>query len=350
MKFCRLLLLILLMFQTLEAGYGALPIKTAEPQENKIYPIAIIGAGAAGTMAVKRAILDNHEVLLFTGDKLDRKRSCGNWVKKVDNVPGLGKYTRTVLELRNEVLEEIAQTVFSNNLFVIEDSIASIEKQDEIFKLVDNTGRSYDVKFVVLATGIMKEQPQIQQSIRPILKYANAQTIGYCCLCDGHRCYGKKTVVIGHTNFAAATALDLKQKYQLNTITLLTNGQPHEFAPEQLHELEEKRILICDAPIHEIIGNEQQKELHGFKLATGDVIEAEIGFVSLGIRANNKLAVQLGAQLNDYGLVITSEECESSVPNLFVIGDLRANSLKQIYTAWQHAVDALQEIDCRIER
>lgn len=32
----------------------------------------------------------------------------------------------------------------------------------------------------------------------------------------------------------------------------------------------------------------------------------------------------------------------------FVVGDLRANSVKQIYTAWQHAVDVVQVIDRRI--
>src|SRR5574342_648725 len=111
--------------------------RLAAAEQHKIYPIAIVGAGAAGTMAVQRTVLDNHEVLLFTGNKQDQKRSCGNWVKKVDNVPGLSKYKRPILDLRDEVLAELAQSPLGSNLYVIEDSVCSIEKQDGIFKLVD---------------------------------------------------------------------------------------------------------------------------------------------------------------------------------------------------------------------
>ncbi len=333
MKFLWFLLVPLMIFAQ---DPKVIPVTTQQPEQSKLYPIVIVGAGAAGTMAVKRAVLNNTEVLLFTGDKQDRKRSCGNWVKKVDNVPGLEKYKRPVLELRNEVLQELASGPLSSNLYVIEDSICSIEKQDDFFKLIDRSGRIYFAKYVVLATGIMKEQPLIQGSLRPILPFANNGSIGYCCICDGHRCLGKKTVVIGHTKTAASMALFLSKKYHPTSITILTNGHVPEFISE---------IAVLEAPIKEVVGN---NVLSGFVLETGEYVEAEMGFVALGIRPNNQLALQLGAQLNASGLVITDEDGESSVPNLFVIGDLRANTLKQIYTAWQNAVDAIQAIDERL--
>lgn len=336
----KILLAALLMF-SLSASPKIIPVATPAPQEGKIYPIAIVGAGAAGTMAVQRAVLNNTEVLLFSGAKRERKNSCGNWVRKVDNVPSLLKYKRAVLEMRNEVLEELVKSPLAANLFIVEDSICEIKNQGSYFDLVDGCGRKFSAQFVVLATGIMKEQPLIQGSIKPILGYANSQTIGYCLLCDGHRAAHKKTVVIGHTDEAADSANFLKTKYNLPHIPILTNGNAPTFAIEE-------GMVIYDAPIDEIIGDAEQTQLYGFKLASGEVVEAEMGFVSMGIRPNNRLALQLGAELNEYGLVITDENCESSVPNLFVIGDLRGNSYKQIYTAWQHAADALIEIDCRI--
>ena len=335
------LLLCLAMIFSLSASPKIIPVTTPAPQEGKIYPIAIVGAGAAGTMAVQRAVLNNTEVLLFSGAKRERKNSCGNWVKKVDNIPSLFKYKRAVLEMRNEVLEELVKSPLGHNLFIVEDSICTITNQGNYFDLVDGCGRTFSAKYLVLATGIMKEQPIIQGSIKPILGYANSQTIGYCCLCDGHRALGKKTVVIGHAEEAADVALHLKNKYNLSHIPILTNGKTPTFDYED-------GMVVYDAPIQEIIGDAEQTQLHGFKLASGEIIEAEFGFVAMGIRPNNRLALQLGAKLNDSGLVVTDENCESSIPNLFVIGDLRANSLKQIYTAWQHAADALFEIDCRL--
>ena len=192
-----------------------IPVTTKQPEEKKIYPIAIIGAGAGGSMAVKRAVLNNNEVLLFTGTKQERRRSRGNWVRKVDNIPGLGKYERTILELRNEVLQELVQDPLGHNLYVVEESISLIEKDVDFFKLKDGAGHTYYVKYVVMATGIMDEQPIIQGSIRSIFEYANGQTIGYCSLCDGHRSFGKHAVVIGYSKSAAHIALLLAESITL---------------------------------------------------------------------------------------------------------------------------------------
>jgi thioredoxin reductase (NADPH) len=345
-----ILLFIMTVYQNLSAKNDPriIPVTTEAPSEEKIYPIAVIGAGAAGTMAVKRAVLNNNEVLLFTGAKQERKRSRGNWVRKIDNIPGLAKYERALLELRNEALQELSQSPLRHNLYVIESSITSLQKEDDRFKLVDGTGRTFYAKYVVMATGIMDEQPHIQGSIDPILTYANGQTVAYCSLCDGHRSVGKKSVVIGHTESAGNIALLLVDKYPLASMTLLTNGLPPEFSPQLLQRLEDKNIQILNAPIMQVLGEREQKKLTGFILEDGQSIEAEMGFVALGIRPNNQLALQLGAHVDDSGLVVTDAHGESTIPNLFVIGDLRAGSMKQIYTAWQQAVESIQLINRRL--
>lgn len=325
-----------------------IPVKTKQPIDEKVYPIAIIGAGAAGTMAVKRAVLNNNEVLLFTGVKQEQRRSRGYWVRKVDNIPGFAKYERTILELRNETLVELSEHQLSHQLYVIEQSVQALEKHMDYFKITDGEGRAYYAKYVLLATGIMDEQPQVQGAIRPILRFANGQTILYCSICDGHRSFEKNTVVIGHSESAASIAMLLNEKYQPAKVTLLTNGQPHQFDSDLLKKLKDHHVDILESPIQEVLGNKEARQLTGFKLETGVEINAEIAFVALGIRPNNQLALQMEAQVDSNGLVITDINGESSIPNLFVIGDLRANSMKQIYTGWQHAVDSLQVINRRL--
>lgn len=320
-----------------------IPVVTEQPEENRVYPIAIVGAGAGGTMAANRAVLNNNEVLLFAGAKQERRRSRGNWVRKVENVPGLGKYERTVLELRNEVLSDLKAKPLGHNLFVIEDSVVSIQKQEQGFKLIDGMGRTFFAKHVVLATGIMDEQPHIQGSIKPILNYANGQTALYCALCDGHRSYGKKVVVIGHSEQAAKTALLLAEKYQVPSMTLLTNGKAPEFNEEQI-----KHITVLSEPILEVLGNQEQKQLTGFLLENRITVDADSCFIALGVRPNNQLALQLGTKVDSLGYVVADSHGETSVPNFFVIGDLRSGTTKQIYTAWQNAVDSLQLINRRL--
>lgn len=325
-----------------------IPVSTAKPVEKHLYPIAIIGAGAAGTMAANRSVLNNIETLVFAGANQERRRSRGNWVRTIDNIPGLEKYSRAVLELRNDALEELVKGPLAHNLFVVEDSIYSIEKHDDHFQLTDGAGNQYLAKYVVLATGIMDEQPHIQGSIRPILKYANGQTVAYCSVCDGHRCFGKKTAVIGHSESAGSIACLLHEKYMPNSMVILTNGHKGEFSEGLLEKLQSKNIEIFNEPIEEVLGHIESKQLLGFKLQSGASIDAEMGFVALGIRPNNQLALQLNADVDSSGLVIADAHGETSVPGLFVAGDLRANSLKQIYTAWQQAVESVQQISLLI--
>lgn len=328
-------------------GVKAPSVKTATPKEDHIYPIAVIGAGAGGTMATKRAVLNNREVLLFSGAKKDMKRSRGNWVKKVDNVPGLESYKRTIVELRDEVLESLVKSPFKKKLFVIKESVVSIKKENNIFKLKSSSGHTFSARYVIMAMGMMDEQPKINGSIRPVLSYANHQTIAYCLLCDGHRSYKQKTVILGGSEDAAQAALLVADRYEPAAVTILTNGKKNSILQETQKLLASKKIEVIEEPIVKILGK-KKGVLSGFELKSAKKVPATIGFVFMGIRPNNGLAREIGAKLDDRGLVITDEMSETSIPNLFAVGDLRSNGKKQIYTAWQHALDAVQVIDKRI--
>ena len=64
----------------------------------------------------------------------------------------------------------------------------------------------------------------------------------------------------------------------------------------------------------------------------------------------NELALELGAKVDERGFVITDSKGLSSVENLYVAGDLRAYAKKQIYTAWDHAVDSADGINSKIRQ
>lgn len=325
-----------------------LPVTTAQPEENRVYEIAVIGAGAGGTMAARRAVLHNREVLLFSGAKKELKNSRGNWVRKVENIPGLEKYSRTVVELRNETLINLTSGPFSSKFFLIPESVMQVEKDGNIFRLTDSKGKIHLVRYVILATGMMDVQPHIQGSIEPILKYANKQHVNYCLLCDGHRSFDKKAVIIGYQEDAGKGAILLWDRYKPHAVTIVTNGNKPEFSAETQKALADRAITVFEEPIMSISGNKELKEFKGFELENGQQVEAEIGYVMLGIRPNNSLAKSMGCELDERGLVVTDKDGETNVENLFVIGDLRSNSMKQIFSAWQHAVDAIQLVDRRI--
>ena len=76
----------------------------------------------------------------------------------------------------------------------------------------------------------------------------------------------------------------------------------------------------------------------------------QIGFATLGTIIYNELAVSLGAEIDDRGYVITDSHGETAMAGLFAAGDLRANKKKQIYTAWDIAVDSVDRVDSYIRK
>lgn len=316
-----------------------------------VYSIIIIGGGSAGVMAVNRALLNNDECLFFSGGAKEKRKSRALWVKQVENIPGHLNYKKGITEPNDEMLSWLKQSSFKNNLTHLSKSIIQIQKNVEknFFEVVDENQEVYYGSYVILCTGIMDVQPKINGSIQPILPYANTQQADYCLRCDGHHVLGKQTSVLGHSNAAAWVAIMLYERYKPPSLSLLTNGEEMILGDEEKKLLLRYNITIYTELISKI-RDDGHKKLMGFELINGQVIHTEICFISLGTIVYNQLAKQLGAKSDDRGYVLTDEFGQSSIDRLYVAGDLRSGKKKQIYTAWDTAVDALDQINARIRK
>jgi thioredoxin reductase (NADPH) len=313
----------------------------------KIYDVCVIGGGSAGTMAALRTVLNNDECLFFPGSPQDKKRSRALWVRKVENMPAHLQYKRGIEDPNAETIKWIQQSDFKDKLTLQKNlGITKLSKNENgIFELTDHKENTYQARYIILCTGVMDVQPVIKGTIETVFDYANAQTIDYCLICDGHHVLNKKTSVIGHENSAAWVAILLFERYGSPDMTILTNGRPANFQPDTQKLIDLYKIQVQTASIEEIIGEEKGKILKAFKLGDGKTIETDISFVALGMIVYNDLAKQLGAELDERGFVKASDSGLTSVPGLYVAGDLKANTRKQIYTAWDHAVSAASAIN-----
>lgn len=314
-----------------------------------IYPVCVIGGGSAGTMAMLRTVLNNDDCLFFPGSPQDKKRSRALWVRRVENMPAHLEYKRGIEEPNAQTLKWVQESEFKDRLHLQKNlSVTKLKKNaDGLFEIEDSKGERHLSKFVILCTGVMDVQPEIQGTIETVFDYANAQTIDYCLICDGHHTLGKKTTVIGSSNTAAWVAIILFERYQLPSLTILTNGKQPEFQDETKKILDLYGIQTRTEEITGIEGEEKGKLLKAFNLGS-DRIPTDICFVSMGMLVYNELAKQLGAELDERGFVKADEAGLTSVAGLYVAGDLKANTRKQIYTAWDHAVSAVTAINLKL--
>jgi thioredoxin reductase (NADPH) len=318
----------------------------------KIFDIAIIGGGSAGTMALQRSILNNDECLFFPGTPKDKKKARAFWVTKVENMPAHFQYKKGIEEPGVEVVNWLLKSPFKDKLHYKKNiGIKKISKlNDETFELIDSKDEVYYSKFIILCTGVMDVQPIIQGSIEPIFPYANIQLADYCLRCDGHHVLHKKISVIGSNSSALWVAIMLYERYQCPEVSILGNGENVSFDDETLAIAKKYNFNIYQEAIVEILGDAPKKVLTGFKLSNEKIIESEFCFIALGMIVYNELAKQVNADLDARGFVMTDNKGKSSVNGLYIAGDLRANTKKQIYTAWDTAVDSADEINAILRR
>lgn len=320
-------------------------------ETNTIYDIAIIGAGAAGMMAALRGVLNNDSVLMIGGAAREKKRSRAQWVRKVENIPGFMNYKKGVLDPNKETLDFIENSAFKDNLtYLRNSSVTDLKKEDDLFTLTldSDESQSHQARFVILATGVMDIQPQIEGSIKTIFPYANVQAVDYCVRCDGHHVHGKETVVIGGDESAAWIAIMLHERYAPPHLTVLTDGKTPEYSEKVKQLLELYKIEVNTKGIDGVRGKEKEGLLEGFLFCDGTIHPADFAFVSMGMMVYNELANRLETETDKRGFVVANPKGESSVDGLYVAGDLRANTKKQIYTAWDTAVDAADDINHRL--
>lgn len=318
----------------------------------KIYDVAIIGGGSAGTMAALRSVLNNDETILFGGTGKDKKKSRAMWVTKVENMPGHLEYKKGIDQPNRESLTWLSKESDLKEKFhwMKSKGITKVVKENDLFTLTDNKDETYQAKFLVVATGVMDVQPKIQGEIAPVFPYANNQSIDYCLRCDGHHIYAKDTGIIGHGNGAGWVAAMLYERYEPPSMTIFTNGETPEFDDEVKGLIKKYGIKVYEGEILSINGDEKSGTLESFEIKDQGPVKVQMSFVSLGMIVYNELAKSLGAEVDGRGFVVTNEKGETNIENLYIAGDLRAGVKKQIYTAWDTAVDSVDDINAKIRR
>lgn len=319
--------------------------------EDTIYDMAVIGAGGGGTMAYLRGVLNANRTVIFTGDADSKRKGRATWVMDVDNIPGMHDLNRPITKTATTTLKWLDGQEHLKDLGdVMKSKVTSIRREDDLFVLEHASRKetaTLRARHVVLATGIMDVQPEIGGSIEPIFPHANKGEAIYCVRCDGHRTLGYKLGLIGRSDSAIHIASMLMDRYGHETASILTNGPGAEFSEKALETAKLYGIEIREEPIT-AVKTDGDSGLAGFELEGGAVVEMERVIIALGIIAYNELLTGLGGEVDSAGKAVVDEHFESSVKDVFVVGDLVAGSKMQIYTAWDEAVDAADEIDRRV--
>lgn len=286
--------------------------------DNEIYDLIIIGGGPGGLSAgiyAMRAALKT--VLIEKGIPGGQM----NLSDEVENYPGIMHAGGA------ELSGKFAEHAKSYGLEVLNAEVTALEPGLEYHtvKLADD--RQFRAYAVILGTGGNPRKLGV-----PGEDQNYGRGVSYCATCDGFFFRDKTVAVIGGGDTAAEEALYLaklaKQVYivhrrdELRASMLLQQRIKDECKIEVLWNTVCTHIRadltgVCAVGLEDTINGEKRE------------LPADGAFIFVGFYPNNAL-VPAGVKMNAQGYVITDEKCETRIPGLFVIGDLREKYARQI--------------------
>lgn len=274
-----------------------------------MYDAIIIGAGPSGLTAAIYLLRANKKVLVL------EKETIGGQISSsplVENYPGYMSISGS--ELANNMYDQVINLGGEIELEEV------IELQENQVITEDNT---YKAKTIIVATGCKPRVLGLENEINLI-----GNGIHFCVSCDGAFYKDKKVAVIGGGNSAVINAIALSD--YCKEVTLIQNLEFLTAEKNLVDQLSKKDNIkvILNRVVESYIGSDS---LEGVKLSDGEEILVDGLFLSIGQVPNSSFLKEF-LEIND-GNYVVSEDCKTKYPNIFVCGDVRTKSIRQLTTA-----------------
>ncbi len=283
-----------------------------------MYDIIIIGGGVSGMTSALYALRNGKKVLLLEGSSIGGQIAQS---PKVENYP-------SVKQISGEKLsEEIFDQITDLGVEFEFDNVLEIKKVEDVFEVIGEFSK-YESKSVIIANGVKHRKLKLEKEDDFIGK-----GIYYCAICDGPFFAGKEVTLIGDGNTALQYALLLSELCSKVNLVIMFDKF---FGDDNLVKAVETRKNIHITKNAKTIKLNGEHELEGivFEKLDGSTFEIKNTplFVAIGQIPDNKRFENL-AELDEFGYFKSDETTQTKTPGLFVAGDTRQKTVRQVTTA-----------------
>jgi thioredoxin reductase (NADPH) len=274
-----------------------------------MYECIIIGGGIAGLQAAIQLSRYHHRVLVIDANN-GRSTLCRAYHNLLGWPDGVGG--ETLRTLGRKQAEQLG-------VHFADDEVIAAEKKDKLFVLFGKSGKTYESKRLLLATGVKDRIPPIPNLI-PCL----GTSIYVCPDCDGYEVTNKKVIILGADTAGANMAMTL---LYWTTDIIYINHDGEELSKHWQRKLTDQGIRYIREPIESVLVKEGPT-FRGVRLQNGAEILGERGFIAFGHnKVNTELAKQLGVErLENKHIPTNPRTKQTNVPNIWAAGDIGVHS------------------------
>ncbi len=282
------------------------------------YDVIIIGGGPAGLSAAIYALRASLRTVLI------EKASPGGQITlsdEVENYPGFKSINGYDLS------EKFLSHAKSYNLEILSQEAGVLVPGLDWHTVQLDGDEKLKSHAIIMASGGLPRKLNI-----PGEDEFYGKGVSYCAVCDGFFFRNKTVVVVGGGDTALEEALYLSKLAQKVYLVHRRDALRASMILQQRLEADNKIEILWDTIVTAIKSQEGQVsavDLQDTQTEETRVLATDGIFIGIGFDPNNQL-VPAGVKVNSDGYVCTDEKCETSIPGLFAIGDLREKYGRQI--------------------
>lgn len=179
------------------------------------------------------------------------------------------------------------------------------------FVITTQSGKEYQAKKLVFATGIRDIMPDIKG-----LSECWGITVVHCPYCHGYELRGQKTGIMAN-GVKAMHVASLVNNLSDN-ITVLTNGKA-DFNEEQLSKLKKHNIKVIETGISEVEHDKGQVKSVVFK--DGSKLDFTAVYAALPFVQHSDIPASLGCEITEQGYIKIDGFQKTTVDGVYACGD-----------------------------
>ena len=294
--------------------------------------LVIVGSGPAGLTAAIYGCRADLEPLVFMGTKYGGQLML---TSEVENFPGFPDPV-----LGPDLISRMKSQAERLGARMVQDDVVKVNFQTYPFEVHTTSGVTKALS-VIIATGANPRRLNLQSELRLMGK-----GVSNCAVCDAFFFRGKKVAVVGGGDTAMEEATFLA-KFATSVKVIHRRGELRASAALKKEALANPKIsFVWDSAVTDVLG---EGKVHGVRLRnlkTGKEEELQVDglFVAIGYDPNTEI-FRGQVELDPKGYVAIHNGTESSVPGVFVAGDVHDFRYRQAITAAADGCKALLDAE-----
>ncbi len=298
-----------------------LEIKEHQKSTVTEYDVAILGGGPAGLTA--GIYLGQAKIRTVLIDPALPGGYMGI-THQVSNYPGF-EQPQPGYMLAHYMSEQAKHTGIDFKVAVDITSVDLVKKEIVIDEL-----ETIKAKKIIIGTGTT---PNTMNA--PGEKEYKGKGISYCATCDAKYFVDKDVTVIGGGNSAVEEALFItKFARKVTMIHQFDKLTANQTAIDTLQANEKISVMYEHEPRKfEKRGDKMVATLENLKTKESDELTSDGVFVFIGFKSNVSVLGNTLPEMDKWGYIKTNEDMQTSIPDIYAVGDIVSKKYRQITTA-----------------